>query len=218
MKKSFAVLGLGRFGRVVAEEMMASGADVLAVDRDEEKVRRLADIVTVAVQADVCNDEAMAKLGLKNMDGAVIAMSESVESSIMAIMTAKKAGIPAVWVKAMNETQKEIFLRIGADRVFIPEKEQGINVARSMLSGSFLDFVGLSERISMIKLPVRPEWVGRTLSELELRRNLKINVIAISRNGQVSQDIDPQEQLSADSVLFVIADRNGVENLLNPRG
>lgn len=217
MKKSFVVMGLGRFGTAVAEELVASGADVLAIDKNVEKVRRMADLVTVAVEADVCDEEAMENLDLNSMDGAIIAMSENIESSIMAIMNVKRAGVPCIWVKAMNETQREIFLRIGADRVFIPEKEQGINVARSILSGSSLDFVGLSERISMIKMPVRPEWVGRTLSELELRRSLKINIIAISRDGQVTQDIDPHEQLVAEDILFVVADKSGVEKLLNPR-
>ncbi len=213
MKKSFAVFGLGRLGSVVVEELAVAGADVLAVDRAEERVRRVADIATAAICADICAGDALEQMGLNNMDGVIVSMTGSLEASIMAIMAAKKEGVPVIWARAMNETQREIFRRLGADHIFSPEKEQGISVARSMLSGSFLDFVELSEKISMIKMPARPEWVGHSLAELDLRRKYNLNVIALAEGNVVRQNVDPSAKLPKGATLFVITDEKGVKKL-----
>lgn len=213
MKKSFVVFGLGRFGTSVAKELAAQGADVLAVDLDEDLVTEIAPYVTVATQADICSSAAMENIALDNMDGAVVAMGQTLDASIIALMACKRAGIKEIWVKANNEMQIDIYRELGATRVFIPEQEQAVSVARSLVSGTFIDLFSLSDKISMIKLPVQPEWVGKTLLELELRRKYGINIIAIQKKGNIHIEVDPRQPLDAGWVLFVMADKNAVRKL-----
>lgn len=128
MGKSYAVLGLGKFGKSVALNLMKDGAEVLAVDQKEELVRDIVDYVTCAVCADVTDMEVMNSIGLEEMDGLVIATAESLEASVMALMIAKEIGVPYILAKADGRLKGEILKRIGADEVVYRKKrwEQGL--------------------------------------------------------------------------------------------
>lgn len=206
-RKSYAVLGLGKFGTSMAAELAKAGAEVLAVDLNEENVHNIAETVTYAVKADVCDAEAMNSLGLSNMDGVVVAITESMDASIMATILAKEANVPFVMSKAKDEIHKRILEKVGADRVIIPEKESGIRMAYNMLSGNFMDFVELSDRIRLIEIPIRPEWQGKTLRELNLRQKLKINILAIHKANEVVVNIDPDAVLEAGITMWLTVDK-----------
>ena len=121
MKKSYAVLGMGRFGSSIAVSLSELGADVLAIDSDEELLNRVADKVTCAISIDVRNPEALKSAGISNMDAVIISMAEFLESSIMAVMTAKSVGVPLVMAKARDELMGEILSKVGADKILYPE-------------------------------------------------------------------------------------------------
>lgn len=213
-KKSFAVFGLGKFGRSVASELMAAGAEVMALDIDENLVAQMAPKVTLAYQIDATEIRAFDSLGLSNMDGVIVAMTGCLDACIMTIMAAKEAGVPFVLVKSQNHTQTAIFERIGADKIVIPEHDGGIRVARNLISGNFLDFVELSKSIRMVEINVKPEWVGKNLKELSFRQKYKINVIALRRNGELSTDLDPDAPFLQDDSILVTVDKKYIEGLL----
>lgn len=213
-KKSFAVMGLGKFGRSIVMEMMRAGADVLAIDMDEEKVKRVAEYVTCAVQADVRDPEAMNVLGISNMDGVVVGMTSNLDAAIMATIYAKEAGVPYILVKAQDEIHEKILKKVGADKVIIPERESGIRVARNMVSGSFIDFIELSDRVKMIELKIKPEWIGHTLRELNLRKKHALNVIAVRQDGELLVNQDPDQPLDKDVTLLVTIDKKDMPKLL----
>lgn len=213
-KKSFAVMGLGKFGRSIVMEMMRAGADVLAIDMDEEKVKRVAEYVTCAVQADVRDLEAMNALGISNMDGVVVGMTSNLDAAIMATIYAKEAGVPYILVKAQDEVHEKILKKVGADKVIIPERESGIRVARNMVSGSFIDFIELSDRVKMIELKIKPEWIGHTLRELNLRKKHALNVIAVRQDGELMVNQDPDQPLDKDVSLLVTIDKKDMPKLL----
>ncbi len=213
-RKSFAVIGLGKFGRSVIEELMSIGADVLAIDMDEEQVKKAAEYVTCAVQADVRDIDMLEPLGISNMDGVVIGITGSLDASIMATIYAKEAGVPYVLVKAKDEVHEKILQKVGADRTVIPEKDSGISVARNMMSGNVIDFIELSERIKMIEMKVKPEWVGHTLCELDLRKKHAINVIAIRQDGEILVNQEPNQPLDKDITLLVTVDKKDMAKLL----
>ena len=123
MEKSFAVIGLGKFGRSVAIELANTGADVLAVDIDKERVHSVANFVTCAVAVDIRDTEAMDTLGLSNMDAVVVAITEKLDISILATIYAKDAGVKTVVCKAQDETHKKILEKLGADQTIMPEQE-----------------------------------------------------------------------------------------------
>lgn len=214
-RKQYAVLGLGKFGASVAMELAVSGADVLAVDRDEERVSAVADHVTCAVRADVCDSTSMQNLGISNMDCVVVAITGDLDGSILGVIAAKDAGVPYVVAKAKDSVHMHILEKLGADRIIIPEQESGVRMARSISSGTFHDFIELSDRCRLVEMPPKPEWVGKSLRELNLRKRERINVIAVRRGGEIYPLPDPDAPLSKHNNLVVMVDRSDVSRLLD---
>lgn len=213
--KSFAVLGLGKFGSSVAREMAQAGAQVLAVDCNEERVQEISSEVECAVKADICDVDTMETLGLSNMDGVVVAITGDLNASIMGIILAKEAGVKFILAKASDEMHVKIFEKVGADRVVIPEKEFGIRIARTVVTGNFLDFVELSDRVRLVEIPVKEEWVGSNLMQLDLRRKYMINVVAIrEKDHELRVDFTPETPLAEGTSLYVTVDRNNISKLL----
>lgn len=137
MNKQFAVFGVGKFGESVAVELQRLGCEVIAVDKDMERVEHIADSVSYAMQADFGDPDFIYSLGTRNLDGVVIAESVNLEASIMATVICKEIGVPYVVVKTKNERHAEILKKIGADAVISPEKEIGIKLARNLMKASF---------------------------------------------------------------------------------
>lgn len=214
MDKSFAVIGVGRFGSSVALSLMESGAEVLIVDNNAERVNDLADRVTCAITADVSDPEAMKNLGLSNMDAVVVAMAQELEASIMSVMLAKEQGVPVVIAKARNARMGDILQRVGADRIVYPEFESGIRTAKKLISSDFLEFFDLSENISLVEMLPKPSWVGHTLKELNLRRKYNVNVIAIKSNQEIVGTVNPDEPLKAENPILVTVDKKNLKKLL----
>lgn len=214
MNKSFAVIGLGRFGESIATELANAGADVLAVDIDKDRVRALADIVTCAVTVDIRDTEAMESLGLSNMDAVIIAVTQSIDISILATIYAKECGVPYVVAKSKDEIHTRILKKIGADKIIIPERETGIRIARHLLTGNIINLVELSDTIRMIEIDIRPEWAGHTLRELDLRKKEKINVIALRSNGELDVSPDPDKVLTSDITMLITIDKKTLNKLI----
>lgn len=213
MHQTYAVLGLGRYGMAVATELLKNGAEVLAVDVDEAAVNAAATELPLCKCADVTDREVIRRLGIASMDVVIVAMAKHLEASVLATMLCKEAGVRTVIAKCSNEMHCKILSRVGADRVVFPENESGVRLAKNLLSAGFLDIIDLSGEVSMIELGVRPEWEGRSLSQLDLRRKYSINVVAIKRAGEVYIDIDPSEPLEKEMSLIVIANRTKLAKL-----
>ena len=213
IKKSYAVLGLGRYGIAVAKELIKSGAEVLAVDIDEEIVNNAITEIPYCKCADVTDEEVIKQLGIANMDVVIIAMATNLEASVMATMLCKEVGVPTVIAKCSNEMNRKILSKVGADRVVFPESESGIRLAKNLLSFGFVDIIELSKDVSMVELDVRTEWEGKNLLELNLRQKYSINVVAIIQNNTVCVTIDPKQPLEKNMKLIVIANASKLNKL-----
>mgnify|MGYP003305772904 CR=1 FL=1 len=213
MNKTYAVFGLGRYGRAVAEELVKNGADVIAVDRNEERVNDAAQFIPVCKCADVTDPEVIDKLDISSVDVVVIAMAKNLESTVMAITLCKEAGVRTVIAKCVEEMHGKIFYRVGADKVVFPEKEAGTRLGKNLMSSGFIDIVELSEDVSMVELDMKPQWVGKSLVELHLRKKYSINVVAVVKDDEVITSIDPEMPLTEKMKLIVIADINKLEKL-----
>lgn len=214
IKKSYAVFGLGRYGIAVARELIKSGADVLAVDIDEENVNDAIAEIPLCKCADVTDANVIDKLGIANFDVVIIAMASNLEASVMATTLCKEVGVERVIVKCANEMHQKILNRIGADEVVFPENESGTRLAKNLLSGGFIDMVELSDEIAVLNIDVIDEWCGKTLAELNLRKKYGINIIAINKNGSVSVEVNPTIPLQNDMELVVVADTKKIDKLL----
>jgi len=214
MKKSFAVLGLGRFGRSISMELYRLGADVMVIDNDEEKINRVADYVTCAMNIDARDTDALKNAGIANMDAVIVAMADYLEPSVMSVMAAKELGVPYVIAKARDEVTGNIFDKIGADKVVFPERESGIRLSHKLMSDDFLEFFDLSETVSLVELMPKKDWVGKSLKELNLRKLFKINVIAIKEENDVKVAMDPDEPLKADCPLLITVKKSDLKRLM----
>ena len=205
INRSYAVFGLGKYGYAVAKELVRSGAEVLAVDCNQNIVNSAIADIPLCKCADVTDPEVIKRLGVSSVDVVIIAMADSLEASVMAIMLCKEIGVKTVIAKCGDEMQKKIFSRVGADRVVFPESESGMRLAKNLLSSGFIDIIELSKGVSIIELDVKDEWEGKTLIELNLRKKYAINIIAIRQGDSLQINIDPALKLHADMKLVVIA-------------
>ena len=213
INKTYAVFGLGRYGRAVAEELVKNGADVIVVDRNEELVNDAAQFIPVCKCADITDPEVIDKLDIEDVDVVIIAMANSLESSVMAITLCKEAGVKTVIAKCVEEMHGKIFYRVGADKVVFPEKEAGTRLGKNLLSSGFVDIVELSKDVSMVELEMKPQWVGKNLIELNLRKKYSINVVAVLKGEEVITSIDPEMPFTENMKLIVIADTAKLEKL-----
>ena len=213
INKTYAVFGLGRYGKAVAEELVRNGAEVIAVDNNEEVVNDAAQTIPVCKCADVTDPEVIEKLDIAEVDVVVIAMANSLEATVMAITLCKEAGVKTVIAKCVEEMHGKIFYKVGADRVVFPEKEAGTRLGKNLLSSGFVDIVELSKDVSMVEIEMKSQWVGKNLMELHLRKKYSINVVSILKGDEVITSIDPEMPLESNMKLIVIADVNKLENL-----
>lgn len=211
MNRQFAVLGLGSFGWSVALTLEKMGCDVLAVDDSFEKIQEISEQVSYAVKADVSDPEALQALGGRNLDGAVVAVSENFEASVMATMICKEMGIPKVLAKAKDTLQGTILKKVGADAVVYPEIEMGSRVAKNLVAREFTDWIELSDDYSLVEAAVPKSWVGKCLAELEVRERFDVNVVGIILNGEVDVTFDPQKPLPAEGILILIGANDVLE-------
>lgn len=213
IKQTYAVFGLGRYGKAVAKELVDSGAEVLAVDIDEELVEDAMADIPYCKCADITDAEVIKRLGIANIDVVIIAMATNLEASVMATMLCKEVGVKTVIAKCSSEMNCRIMSKVGADRVVLPESESGIRLAKNLLSSGFMDIIELSKDVSMIELDVKPEWEGKNLLELNLRKKYSINVVAIVQDKNVSVNIDPEKPLKKSMKLIVIANVSKLNKL-----
>lgn len=204
--KSYAVLGLGRYGRAVAEELVNNGMEVLAVDIDQSNVDNAVGTIPVCKCADITDPEVIKRLGISNIDVVIVAMASNLEASVMAVTLCKEAGVENVIVKCGNEMHQKILSRVGADKVIFPEKESGTRLAKNLLTSGFVEMIELSNEVSMVELDIKEEWIGKSLIELSLRKKYSINVVAIRKGNQINTTVEPAMPLEKGMQLIVIAD------------
>lgn len=213
INKTYAVIGLGKYGRAVAEELVKSGADVLAIDYKEEHVNDASTIIPVCKCADITDPKVVEQLGLAEVDVVIVAMATNLEASVMAITLCKEVGVKTVIAKCSDEMQRKIMSRVGADAVVFPEKESGIRLAKNLLSAGFSDLIELSDEVSMVELDMKETWIGKTLLQLDFRKKYSMNVVAIRQGQQIYTDVDPQKPLEEDMKLIVIANLKQLKKL-----
>lgn len=161
MKKTYVVIGLGRFGTAIASRLYALGNEVLAIDTDAAKVQHAEPFVTYAVIGDARDEEVLKSLGVKNYDCAVVAIGKDLATSVIVTLNLKDLNIPVVICKATDEIQKKALEKVGADRVVVPEREMGVKLAQALTSSSVLDFIELSSDYGIAEVAVPENGSGK---------------------------------------------------------
>ena len=204
-KKSYAVFGLGRYGRAVAKELVENGMEVIAVDMDQSVVNNAAAYLPICKCADVTDAEVITHLGIAELDTVIISMAGNLEASVMAVTLCKEVGVKTVIAKCANEMHQKILLRVGADQVVFPENESGVRLAKNLLSSGFIDMISLSKDVAMVEIDVKEEWIGKNLIELNLRKKYGFNIVAIKKGENVNVNINPEQLLDKETTLIILA-------------
>ena len=199
----YAVIGLGRFGFALAEELAKRGKDVLAVDREREIINRAAEFTDNAFVTDALKAENLAACGVGEADVAVIGIGAKIDVSILTTLNVMKLGVKRVIAKATSEEQGEVLTRLGAEVIY-PERDMALRTAGKLASPHILEYISLSDTVDIMELTLTPRVDGRTVLELNVRQKWGLNIIAIRRGGEVNIAITPQTKVSENDTLAVV--------------
>lgn len=209
----FAIIGCGRFGTSLALQLMKLGADVMIVDEDEDTVQAMMHKVTLAVQADVTDEDAMKALGIRNFDTVIVCIGSDIEASILVTLMLKELGVKMVIAKAQSDQHSKVLYRIGADQVVFPEQEMGNKVAQRLMSSNFMELLELSSEYSIIEIQPRPEWIGKDLMTLNLRQKYGVNIISIKRNQKMNITLQPTDLILKEDRIVVIGSNTNLKRI-----
>ena len=206
------VVGLGRFGYALATELADSGADLLALDSNEEKVREIAELTANALVIKSLDKKALMDTGIQNCDVAVVCIGEHMDSSILTTLHLVSMGIPRVIAKATSAEHGEILEKLGAEVVY-PERDMAVRLANRLEASKVLDFVQLSERVNISKQLIPEQFIGKTVLEINLRSRFGLNIIVIENNGTVIDNITPDYVFRKNDILFLSGSKDGFMRL-----
>lgn len=205
MSKQFAVIGMGRVGASLVRTLDSLGHDVLGVDIDEDRIQDLSDDLPNAnlVAADATEDHVLRDLGLEQFDGAAVVIGESIQDSVLVTLILKDLGVPMVFSRANNELHARVLERVGADHVIQPEKEFGEFLARQMTFPGMKDYLDLGNDEAVIEIEVPREWLGKSLSDLQLHDKKKLTVLAVKGEGKEGSLPRPEAPLQEGDLLVI---------------
>ncbi|WP_123039463.1 potassium channel family protein [Cohnella candidum] len=207
----FVIIGLGRFGSSLGRELVQLGYEVLGVDRDEEKVDEMSNVLTHAVVADGTDEEVLRSVGVRNFDCGVVAIGDDIQASILAAILLKDLGVKKVVGKAVNELHGRVLEKIGVDRVVYPERDMGIRVAHQLVSPNLLDYIELSKNYTIAELGVPKCLSGKSLSDINPRGRFGCSVVAINKpKGMIIAPV-ADDILSENDVMVVIGTNRQIE-------
>ena len=212
-KKSFLIIGLGRFGTSVAKALYDLGQEVLAIDSDEELVNDIAPYVTQALQLDATDETLLAGLGVKNFDAAIVSIGQNTRDSILVCVLLKELGVPALIAKANDELHAKVLRKIGVDRVVFPERDMGVRLARSIISPGVLELMNLSDDYQIIEVLVPAKWVGNTIIGVDVRRKHGVNILAIHRGDRFLVAPAADMLFESNDTLLVMGKKEDIERL-----
>lgn len=187
--RQIAVIGLGNFGSNVARELVEQGAQVVAVDKNKERVEEIKELVTYAVTLNATDENALKSVAIHEVDAAVVCVGMDVEANLLITLLLKKIGVKQVWARAINPLQREILKALQVDSIINLEQEMGRLVARSLVIENVVKHIHLSPGYSVAEIEVPELLVGQTLRRANLRREHNLNVVAIKkRKPQITRD------------------------------
>lgn len=206
MKKSVLLIGLGRYGTHVARELSELNHDVLAVDRNEERINGSMQYVTSAQIGDSTNEEFLRSLGVDNFDVCIVTIGKDFQSSLETTSLLKELGGKLVVSRASEDVQEKFLLRNGADEVVYPEKQLAKWTSIRYTAEHVLDYVELDAEHSIFEVAIPEKWIGRKVGEIDIRRKYNINILATKVNGKMDLAVTPETVLAANKTMLVFGE------------
>lgn len=210
--KTVLLIGLGRFGRHIAMKLNELNHQIMAVDKDENKVNAVLPYVTNAQIGDSTSEEFLASIGVRNFDLCIVAIGDNFQSSLETASLLKDLGAKKVIARAERDVQAKFLLRNGADDVVYPEKQMAVWTAIRYSSDHILDYIALGDDHAIFEIEVPGNWVGKTIGQLDVRKRYHVNIMAIKQQGKFSMTvITPDTALPADSSILVLGTQRDIQ-------
>ncbi len=211
-KNTYGIIGLGRFGMALALELAAAGADMIVLDRDEEKLRQIREFTDNAFVVTGLDKKTLAETGVHNCDVAVVCIGEQMDTSILTTLNLVSLGVPRVIAKASSAEHGEILEKLGAQVVY-PERDMAVRLANRLEASRMLDYIQLSEKLNISKLMVPEKIVGKTVVEVDMRKNFHANIIAVENDGVLLETVGPDYAFRKGDILYVSGAKESLNKL-----
>ena len=206
---TYGIVGIGRFGYNLAVSLSESGADILVIDKDEDKIKEMREYTENAYVVKTLDKKSLSDTGIQNCDVAIVCIGEQLDSSILTTLHLVRLGIPHVISKANTSEHGEILEKLGAEVVY-PEKDMAVRLANRLITSKALDYVQLSEKLNISKVTAPDFIVGKTVIESDLRKKFGINIIAIENKEGLTENIYPLYVFKNDDILYIAGEREKI--------
>lgn len=207
-RKTYVILGMGRFGQTLAKQLTDYNQDVIAIDKDMALVEKVSSYVANALCLDYADIDALIAAGVKDADVGVVTTGTMLDQAIQGIMNLKELGVSYVVAKANNLKTARLLEKVGADKTLTPEHDVAVHCAKRFISNDILEMVDVDSNNSLLKINVLPNWIGHNLRQLDLRTKYSVNVIGIERDGKLTVNINPEEEFKENDEVLIVADND----------
>ena len=214
-KRSFCIIGLGRFGQTLAVNLAHTDHQVLVIDEDDDIVNAMSDIVTNAVVGDPTNEAVLRAAGVSDYDCAVVASAENINDSILITLILKEMGVKQVVSRAASDQHRRVLEKIGADMVVFPEQDMGEKLVNILDRNNVLEYIEFSDTHSIVEVTVPAKWLGKSLIELNVRRQYGVTVLAVSDpdSGEMNISPDPTRKFTGSETVALLGENKAIDKI-----
>lgn len=209
--KSILLIGLGRFGKHIAVKLHELNHEVMAIDKNEERVDEVLPYVTNAQIGDSMKEEFLRSLGVGNYDVCIVAIGNDFQGSLETTSLLKELGAKKVVARAARDIQAKFLLRNGADEIVYPEKQLANWTAIRYTSDHIFDYIELGDEHAIFEIEVPMNWIGKSIGEIDIRRRYNINIMAIKKKGKLEMAVSPDTRLEEDEALLVLGHHKDIQ-------
>ena len=209
VETAYGVIGLGRFGEALAMMLAQSGHEVIAVDKDEKKVKEMRQYTDCAFVADNLSSDTLQEIGIQ-----IICIGEKVDVSVLTTMSVIEMGVPRVIAKALSPEQGAVLSKLGAEVVY-PERDMALRLGKKLLSNNFLEYVSLCNQVEIRQIEVPNHLIGKSIEETEIRQKYRLNIIAIENGDETNIEVMPEYRLRQGDIIVVIGKVDNIDVFVN---
>ena len=214
--KNILILGLGRFASAMVKPLSELGNQVVVCDTDEDKIAKVLPFAAGAKIGDCTNEKFIASLGVEDFDMVFVTIGESIQSSLVAVTLLKDCGAKCICAKAGSEMHEKLLLRLGADKVFFPERDAGLRVANIYGRESVFECITLEEGYSVYEIAIPKAWVGKSVKEVNVRANYGMNILGIKKGERdsLNPNVGPDLVFEGGDIVMLVGDSDRLAKLL----